>query len=243
MVVGFLKTKSHLNNNTRPKHLSHLRQFCRFLFQLDAGSYIPGNDLLPREQRIYQPYLYSLSEVTALMQLARQLKPGYPLRRESCETLIGLLWVSGLRISEALRLNLEDVDLKQQLLQIKETKYQKSRLVPLSTTSAQALTTYAELRVRHRCDTQPTAPFFVGVNGKRWQYDTIRATFGCLVRQLGLRTKQGRTPRLHDLRHSFATRCLAGFYQSGKDPNSCLPVLATFLGHACVTYTALYLHP
>src|SRR5260370_9842700 len=116
MVVEFLKTIGHLQTNTRSMRLSYLRQFCRFLFQLEAESYIPGNDLLPRKQQTYQPYLYCVTEGNALMQLARQLKPVYPLRQESCETLIGLLWVSGLRISEALRLNLEDVDLEQQLL-------------------------------------------------------------------------------------------------------------------------------
>ena len=243
MLVGFLKTMSHLNNHTQCLRLSQLRQFCRFLFQLDAESYVPGGDLLLRRQQTLSPYLYSLAEVTALMQLAGQLKPVYALRRESCETLIGLLWVTGLRIGEALRLNLEDVDLEQQLLRINEAKHHKSRLVPLSASAALALNSYAELRAQHRYDTQPTAPFFVCLNGQRWKYDTIRNIFGCLVRQLGLRNKQGQPPRLHDLRHSFATRCLAGFYQSGKDPNSYLPVLATYLGHACVTYTALYLHP
>lgn len=243
MVLEFCKTMGHLHNNTRSLRLGHIRQFCRFLFQLNPDSYVPGSDLLPRRQPTRLPYLYNHAEVVALMRLARQLKPLYPLRAESMESLIGLLWVTGLRISEALRLNLEDVDLAQQLLKIKETKHHKSRLVPISASAASALKEYAQLREKYASASRPNAPFFTCVDGRRWQYETSKKLFGRMVRQLGLKTEHGKPARLHDLRHSFATRCLTNFYQASKDPNSHLSVLATYLGHACVTYTALYLHP
>jgi len=206
MIVEFLREmSSRLANNTRRHRLSQLRQFCRFLFQLDGECYIPTSDLSPSEQQTI-PYLYTVAEVVAIMQLAKRLKPVYPLRAESCETLIGLLWVTGLRIGEALRLNIEDVDLKQQLLQIKAAKFHKSRLVPLSTSAAQALSSYAELRIRKRSHTHSQAPFSVGVAGGRWKYETVRGTFKCLVQQLGLKNKNGREPRLHDLRQNAESR-------------------------------------
>jgi integrase/recombinase XerD len=243
MVIDFLKTISHVQHWTRRQRLGNLRQLCRFLFQLDGECYIPDSGLLAPATRTFKPYLYTASEVVALMSSAQQLRPIYPLRAESCETLIGLLWVTGIRIGEALRLNLTDVDLVQGLLQIHQTKFYKSRLVPLSSSTVGALESYSSLRTQCGNDMGPTAPFFVGVKGRRWGYETFKSIFSRLVRELGLKTERGSSPRLHDLRHSFATRSLTNLYKTGKDPTAYLPVLATYMGHARVADTSLYLHP
>ncbi len=243
MVVDYLNSIGHVKHWTRRQRLGNLRQFCRFLFQLDGECYIPESGLLTPATRTFKPYLYSASEIIALMASARQIRPIYPLRAESCEALIGLLWVSGLRIGEALRLNLADVDLVEGLLHIHQTKFYKSRLVPLSSSAVAALKSYFSLRAQSGYDMEPTAPFFVGFKGRRWGYQNFQFIFARLVRRLGLKTECGGSPRIHDLRHSFATRSLSNLYNTGKDPTAYLPVLATYMGHARVADTALYLHP
>lgn len=244
MVVDFLDTTRHVHVNTRRQRLRNIRQFCQFLFHLDGESYIPDSRLLPPLQRTsFHPYLYRVNDVITPMQLARRLKPVYPLRAESVETIIGLLWATGMRIGEVLRLNLADVDLKEGLLQIKQTKFHKSRLVPISRSTVSALSFYMELRMQRMYETHPTAPFFVCVKGRRWLYWCFGYIFRRLVRQAGFKSKWGTLPRLHDLRHSFATRSLARMYEPGKDPTIYLPSLATYLGHTRVAYTSLYLHP
>jgi integrase len=171
------------------------------------------------------------------------LTPNRSLRPHTYSTLIALLWVSGLRIREALKLNLEDVDRDNAVLHIRESKFFKSRLVPLTLSSAAALETYRRLRAEHGHDQRPGAPFFINECARRCSHSMVGITFRDLVRQLGIRTVQGRDPRLHDFRHSFATRYLNEAYQKGKDPNASLPLLATYLGHVNISHTQVYLHP
>jgi integrase/recombinase XerD len=243
MIIGYLQTNPHLRSSTRKNVIGMLRQFCRFLFQQNPNTYIPEKRLVPPAQRSSRPHLYTASEVVSLMQLARQLPPQGSLRSWSFSTLIGLLWVSGLRINEALQLTLRDVDLEKGVLQIRQTKNFKSRIVPLTSSSVAALATYRAERAKRGFDESPPAPFFVNQRGRRFAYPTIQSRFHAMVRQLGLDSVHGRQPRLHDFRHSFATRTLADLYKSGQDPNACLPVLATYLGHVNIACTTVYLHP
>jgi integrase/recombinase XerD len=139
-----------------------------------------------------------------LIRLARMLTPRGSLRPHTYSTLISLLWVSGLRIREALKLNLEDVDTDNAVLNIRESKFFKSRLVPLTLSSAAALETYRQLRAEHGYDQRPGAPFFINIHSKRCSYSVgIESTFIVLIRQSGIITVQGNTPRLHDFRHSI----------------------------------------
>jgi len=148
-----------------------------------------------------------------------------------------------MRIGEVLRLNLEDFDAEKNLLHIRQSKFFKSRLVPLSCSSTLALGEYLGRRATHGYDERPEAPFFVNERGKRCNYSTVGKTFLTISRQLGLKTIQGRDPRLHDFRHAFATRYLDHVYLQGKDPAAALPLLAIYLGHANITSTQTYLHP
>jgi integrase/recombinase XerD len=243
IVVDYLETTNPLQSCTRHNRLSQLRQFCRFLFQLNPETYIPAAQLLPAKRVTRTPHLYTLEQVTGLIQLANGLRPVGSIRPSTYATLLGLLWVTGLRIGEALRLNLQDVDYEHGLLHIQQTKNYKSRLVPLNTSTVQALGDYCKQRSNHCADHRPTAPFFINNRGRRYSRTPIKRTFSQLISQLGLKTAQGKAPRLHDFRHSFATRSLTAFYQAGKEPTAYLPVLATFLGHTHITGTQVYLHP
>jgi integrase/recombinase XerD len=243
MIIGYLQAVKHLHESTLYLRFMALRQFCRFLFQLNPNTYVPEKRLIRRAPIIRRPHIYTTEEVMKLIRLARMLTPHGSLRPHTYSTLISLLWVSGLRIREALKLNLEDVDTDNAVLHIRESKFFKSRLVPLTISSAAALEMYRRRRAEQGHDQRPNAPFFVNERGRRCSYGAIEKYFLVLVRQIGITTAQGRNPRLHDFRHTFATRYLDEVYKTGKDPNASLPLLATYLGHVKVTYTQVYLHP
>ncbi len=243
MVIGYLKTISNVHLITRHKRLAILRQFCRFLFQLNPATYIPEAHLLPAAKSDFKPHIYTLTEVNDLMGAAHRLPPLGSLRPYTYSTLIGLLWASGMRGGELVRLNMEDVDLEKGVLHIRQTKNCKSRLVPLADSTRLALLAYREVRSQLGMDQNPQSAFFINERKRRCAHRTVDATFRMLTRELGLTSAYGREPRLHDLRHTWATRCLAKLYQTGKDPNAELPVLATYLGHMNIACTTVYLHP
>jgi len=243
MIVGYLQAGKHLNASTLYLRFMSLRQFCRFLFQLNPDTYVPEKRLIRRGQTFRRPHIYTTEEAMELIKLASMVSPHGTLRPNTYSTLLSLLWVSGLRIREALKLNLEDVDTDAAVLHIRESKFFKSRLVPLTLSSATALETYRRLRAKHGHDQKPGAPFFINELSRRCSYSTVSIMFRVLAGKLGIRTVQGLTPRLHDFRHTFATRYLNEVYQTGKDPNAALPLLATYLGHVKITYTQVYLHP
>lgn len=243
MITGYLQKISDLHPVTRHSQLSVLRQFCRFLFQLDSVAYIPEGHLLPAARSDFQPHIYAPSEVVQLMDAARRLPPAGSLRPHTYCTLIGLLWASGIRGGELIRLNLEDADLENGILHIRQTKNFKSRLVPLTDSARVALRAYRDLRAQLGMEQSPQSPFFINERKRRCASRTVDGTFRMLTRQLGLASVYGREPRLHDLRHTWATRCLAGIYESGRDPNAALPAIATYLGHVNIACTTIYLHP
>ncbi len=243
IIVGYLQTLNHLQGSTLYLRVSCLRQFCRFLFKFNPDTYIPEKTLVRQGATTRKPHIFTKDELTELIKLAMTLPPKGSLRPQTYTTLFSLLWVAGLRIGEALRLNLEDVDTDNAVLHIKESKFFKSRLVPLTPSAASALEIYRINREQHFHDQRPNAPFFVNDRGKRCSYSSAGETFRHLTRHLGIRTVQGHAPRLHDLRHTFATRCLDEIYHKGNDPNAALPLLATYLGHVNIAHTQVYLHP
>lgn len=243
MVVSYLETTKNVATKTRAGRVTCLRQFCRFMLQFDPDTYIPETGLVPPAVIQVKPYIFSEADVIKLMTFARQMAPRPPLLPHTYETMIGLLWTTGLRIGEVVRLNIEDVDLEDGILCIKQTKFFKSRLVPLSPSVVEALREYKDRRNKAGHSPTPDAPFFVNRRRKRCITATAPRTIKGLIRYLGFKNVQGRYARVHDLRHAFATRWLGDLYRTGKDPTAYLPVLATYLGHANIANTQTYLHP
>ena len=243
IVVGYLETTQALAPASRHDHLTSLRQFCRFVFLFDQKTYIPEARLLPPRTVKVVPHIYSDQDLAALMREARCLNAKSALLPHTYTTILGLLWVTGLRIGEVTKLNLQDVVLDEGVLTVRESKFKKSRLVPLHPSTVQVLRGYREQRLREFAETGPAAPFFINRRRRRFTCRTLLGTIQTLAQRACVRTLQGRTPRVHDFRHTFATRSLAAFYQSGQDPLVRLPVLATFLGHATIANTQIYLHP
>lgn len=215
------------------------RGFARYLAGIYPGTEIPPLGLMPRRQRWRRPFIYSTADIEALMSQARSsIAP--PLRAATYETLIGLLAASGLRIGEAIKLDRSDIDWSEGVLLIRESKFGKSRLVPLHSTTMQALKAYAELR--DELEPRPKEPsFFVSRTHKRLCYAVVCQTFRQLVDAAGIGAGAPSAPRLHDLRHAFAVRCLLNWYRTGEDVQAKLPWLSTYLGHREPASTYWYL--
>lgn len=222
------------------RRLEIVRCFARHLAVTEPGTQVPGSRLLGPAHRRTTPHIYTARELEALLVAARRLSPPHGLRPRTYVTLIGLLACTGLRISEALHLASDDVDLDCGVLRVRETKFRKTRLVPLHPTTVAALRVYAKNRTRI-LEAPKSDCFFLSDQGKELPYSTVRHTFRALCASLGITGAPRRRPCLHDLRHSFACRRVEQWYQAGTDLNHAISALSVYLGHTKVTDTYWYL--
>ena len=225
--------------NWHAHRLSVVRGFAAYLHTIDPAAEIPPAGLIPARPRRATPYLYSDADVTALIAAAASLR--FPLRTATYQTLIGLLAVTGMRVGEAIRLDRPDADLDGGVLTIRQSKFGKSRLVPLHPATTAALAGY--LRLRDRLHPDPSAPaVFITPAGTRLMYCNVHATWKLLVASAGLQPRSPSCrPRIHDLRHSFAVRSLLDAYAAGHDGQVRLALLSTYLGHVDPAATYWYL--
>lgn len=223
--------------------LGMVRRFAAWHSATDPRTQVPPEGLLPHRYRRKPPYIYTDNTIECLIQAARGLPSSRGLRAHTYPTLFGLLAVTGMRINEALKLDREDVGLVEGILNIRRTKFGKSRLVPVHASSREALKAYAETRDRILPDLS-TPAFFVSERRTRITEWIARYTFAKVSQQIGLREAakgHGRGPRLHDMRHRFAARTLIEWYRAGIDVEREIPKLATYLGHVHVNDTYWYL--
>jgi integrase/recombinase XerD len=231
------------DQNYRADRLGVVRGFARYRSAIDPRTQIPLPNLLPRNTERLQPHLYTEEEVRRLLRMILQpRRAATSISRWSRYAILGLLSVTGLRISEALNLNVEDVDLDQGVLTIRNSKFGKDRLVPIHPSTQTALRDYLRRRNEYFAG-RSIAPFFVSRYGGRMSHCNIHRTFMIVSRKLGLRGVSARHgPRLHDFRHRMAVETLLRCYRSGADPERRLPALSTYLGHARLGHTYWYLH-
>ena len=225
------------------RRLSDVRTFARHRSAADPRTQIPPAGLLPYRPKRAQPYLYSDKEIEALLRAALKLPSNGGLRPWTYHCLFGLLSVSGLRIGEAQNLELRDVDLQAGVLTIQGAKFGKSRLVPLHTSTRKVVADYVERRERMWARRPVSSYLFVSNWGNRLDGGEIRRTFYLLSRQIGLRgSSDSRGPRLHDMRHGFASKTLLRWYRAGENAEQRLPILSAYLGHAHWSDTFWYLN-
>jgi integrase/recombinase XerD len=207
----------------------------------DPRTEIPPKDLFPSRCHRKTPYIYSDEEVAQLLQVARKLPPGKGLRHRTYATLFGLLAATGLRVGEALALDDADVDRREGMLVVRQSKFRKSRLVPVHASTLDRLRQYQD--ERDRLYPRPkTSALFVSEGGRRLPYKTVQGVFRRLRERLRLRgPSTSRRPRIHDLRHRFAVSTLIRWYREGADVERHLPRLSTYLGHGCCEHTYWYL--
>ncbi len=240
-IALYLEEQAQVGPRTRYHRFCVAKQFCIFLWESDPCSHVP--DTIPSGQDAdgHHAYIYSSKEISLVLRIASLLSPEKPLRAQTYATVIGLLYATGMRISEAIGLNMKDFHQDTGLLYISEGKFGKSRWIPLSPSARRAVEHYIELRSMSP-PAEPESPLFINLCGRRLNRDTVSGMFRGMLRQVGLRTGEGPGPRLHDLRHSFAVHRLLKWYQTGEDVNARLPWLATYMGHVHIAHTMTYLH-
>jgi site-specific recombinase XerD len=241
IIEQYLQFIAYLHPKTQQNRLSVVRQFCQYLVLIKPHSYIPEPFHYPYHQSYRIPYIYTSDQITKILDAAKKLRPKGSIRPNSYRMFIGLLYSTGLRLSEAINLNLNDLDLSSQLLYIRRGKFHKDRWVPLSVTTTEKLRIYLQKR-RKTHPRGPDAPVFINLKQRRVTQGTVYYTFRILLNQCHLRKPKGPGPRIHDLRHSFAVHRLLQWYRQGKDLNACLPALATYMGHIDIRSTQLYIH-
>lgn len=211
--------------------------FTRYCHAFDPLTEIPPRHVFGAAHRRRQPYLYSAKQLVELALEGSETDTDAGFRQLTYATLFGLLACTGLRISEALALLIEDVDLKRGLVVVRESKWRHSRLIPVHPTAKVRLEKYAAKRHRrypHACQ------FFVGSSGRNLPYSTVRSVFRDLTLKLGW-CRDGAHPRLHDLRHTFACRVLQKWQRGRSRHEERIDWLSRYLGHENVSDTYWYL--
>jgi integrase/recombinase XerD len=209
-----------------------VRGFLRYLQALLPDTEVPAPGLLPSPRRP-TPFLFTPTQITALLEAAQTSRPRGSLRPHTLSSMLGLLTSTGLRIGEALRLQRDHVHLDGDPphLHIRETKFHKSRLVPLHPSTAERLRHYQAQRVRVHDDGSSTA-FFVSVQGQPLQQRAMHDWFARLCRRVAIAPPAGgRAPCLTSFRHTFAVTRMQRWYEQGLDTHALLPHLSVYLGH------------
>lgn len=221
------------------KRLSVARQLARYLQTIDPACEVPPARLLPYRARRATPYPYTPAQITALMHAADGLP--LPLQATTYSTLIGLLAATGIRIGEAIDLDRDHVDDHDDVVRVLNSKFGKSRELPLHSSTMQALARYGQRRDQ-LCPRPACEAFFLSTAGTRLHAANIRRVFTRLVRTVGLEPRSARCrPTLHSLRHRFAVSTLLDWHRAGVDVQARLPWLATYMGHTEPANTFWYL--
>lgn len=225
----------------RARRLEVVRSLAKYCVFFELETEIPPPHFLGPSHRRVTPHIYTGQEITQLLDMANDLRPKQGLRPVTMSCLWGLLAATGLRVSEALHLNQNDIDLHQEVLLVRNTKFRKSRYVPLHPMVCKALSKYIVFRNQHLPVVQCPA-FFLLDDGNALQYRQVLYAFHQIRSKLGWDVCfSGRQPRLYDLRHTFACRRLLAWYEEGVDIDRMMPLLSTYLGHAKVSDTYWYL--
>jgi integrase len=239
LALRWARAPKSKNPDQTARRLGTIRNFLRHRAGFDPATEVPPTKLIGRGIRRKPPHIYTQAEVEALLSVSRKLRPRGGLRPHTYTTLFSLLLSTGLRISEALYLEDSNVDLRKGVLTVCDGKFGKSRLVPLHSTALEPLHDY----VAHRNHVAPSSTsFFRTKRHESLSYSRVHMTFSDLRRRLGwTATGRARCPRIHDMRHTFAVRCLVRWYRDGVQADRKIAHLATYLGHVDVRYTYWYL--
>jgi integrase/recombinase XerD len=227
------------SHSTRAGRLATLRQFSVYLHALRPESVLLPSRLVPQQPQSIRFYPLSSGQVGELMAATATLKPDKGVRVECMRFLIGLLYSTGLRISEALGLNLADMDTVNSTLFVRRGKFRKERLVPLSPSALDAVNRWLACRAGY-AGNEPCAPLFVSGWNRRLSRDRASRIFRRLCIYCGMDADP--PARLHDLRHNYACACITRWRQAHEDLDALLPVLANAMGHANFHDTEIYIH-
>lgn len=240
LVTDWMVTLAGRAAITRRNYFRVVRQFCVFRARADPAAFVPDTMMCPRVTARFQPYIYSEQDIRALLTAAARLDGG--LRPHTYVALLLVLYTTGLRIGEAIRLQLGDLDRDRAVLHVRVGKFRKSRLVPITASLLAQLDTYLEHRRHTGARTDPEAALFWSPRGGHYSHIGVQRGLSDLLRVVcGKRPGRGTGPRVHDIRHAFAVHRLLRWYREGADVQAKLPLLATYLGHCTFLSTQFYL--
>jgi site-specific recombinase XerD len=240
LALRWARLPENVAPSTWTSRLALVRRFARYCSTLAPETEIPPDGLLTHRYQRKDPRIYSQEEVCKLLQAAKQITSKYGLRAFTYETLFGLLASTGLRITEALSLDDADIDLEPGILTIRNTKFGKTRCIPVHNSTKKALSTYFRQR-NSRVPRRRSEAFFITESGTRLSYSGVRWMFARLVRDTGLVACKRRRPQIKGFRHTFTVETLLKWYRNGVDVEANLPRLSTYLGHTHVRDTYWYL--
>jgi integrase/recombinase XerD len=243
---AWCQTHEHVASGVRRFRMIEVYKFCLYRRRTESQCFVPDPALFPKPHQKLKPYIFSEREVVRLLGAASGLKRvSYsPLRPEVIRLAIVLLFTTGIRRRELLRLTLGDYDRRHATLLIRESKFHKSRLLPLNTDIVDEIDRYLRARILRKLPTfSDTALIWNATQGGRaYSGQNLLCCFRSLLQQCSIFTAEGRLPRIHDARHSYAVNALLRWYREGADVEAKLPLLATYMGHASVAATHYYLH-
>jgi len=239
-------TYEHLTSGVRRNWMRVVRNLCLYRRRTEPSCFVPDPSQFPPLHQPVRPHIFTEVEISRLLVAADRLQPGNrsPLHRENFRLALVLLYTTGMRRGELLRLTIGDYDPSEQTLLIRESKFHKSRILPLSYEGASELKRYLEVRRTRRLPLHADAPLLWNhyVNGgKAYTGVGFGHTVSSLLQDVGIHTAAGRLPRVHDFRHTFAVHALLRWYREGKDVQAKLPLLSTYMGHVSIVSTAYYL--
>jgi integrase len=239
-------THENVSSSVRRFRMMEVYKFCLYRRRTEPSCFVPDPALFPKPHQKLQPYIFYEQDVVRLLEAASGLKRLLysPLRPEVIRLAIVLLFTTGIRRRELLRLTVGDYDRQNATLLVRESKFHKSRLLPLNSDIADELDRYLDARTLKRLSvSSDTALIWNATNGGRaYSCQNLRCCLRSVFRQCSIFSARGRLPRIHDLRHSFAVNVLLRWYQEGAEVEAKLPLLATYMGHASVVSTHYYLH-
>jgi integrase len=226
--------------------MTDIRNFCLYRCRFHPNSFVPDSLIFPAISQPITPHIFSEGDIANLLNATQYLRfnKRHPIRSQTIRIAILLLYTTGIRLGELLHLELGDYNLVEKTLFIRDTKFHKSRIIPLSPSVTVELDNYLKLRYENHSPINLTSPLiWNGSSSKKKGYTKggIRNVWIALCSTLGLVTQKGKHPRIHDLRHSFAVNILQQWYKSGEDVQSKLPLLSTYMGHVHVYSTYYYL--
>ncbi len=242
LAIAFAKQNPAANPAHWGSRYAVIRRFAQYWSTIDIASVVPPQGILPTKFHRPKPHIYSPNELRDILKEARHLnsrRNGF--RGLTYQTLFGLLAATGMRHGEALRLNRDDIDFSENLIKISETKFGKSRLIPVHSSTIQNLKRYATARDQ-LVAAKTTPAFFVSEQDTRLTKWAVRHTFVSLTIKIGIRDPLAIFgPRIHDFRHTFAVTVITNWYRNGQNVERKLPLLSGYLGHVHPSDTYWYL--
>lgn len=241
LAADWARASRHPRPISWARRIEVLRGFATFCLRTDPDTVVPPRKLFGPAHRRLVPHVYTNAELRTLLESADRLGPPGSLRPATCRVLFGLLAATGLRISEALKLTIADVDLESGVLNIRDTKCHQHRFVPLHGSVTPHLQAYAQLREQlvpsPSCDR-----FFLRTDGRPVGQRSMLHALHSLCSQLGWQVRGDHAHhRLHDLRHTFIVRSTLRLYEQGGDVDRIMPTLSIYVGHSKVVDTYWYL--